>query len=251
MRTTRTDAFLVIGVVIAFVGGVLALSGTGPLTMSRDADGYYMTDTITLDRASRAIVAGDIDMVQGCFPQVVEDSLIPGWAMAEPTYVRMEGFSMGAEVFLGIAATADVEAYLNGTAHDEIAELYCDVGEVQNIEYTRHEGTVVPARPDEQTFWVAQGVGPERHTLEWTVEEGDWTAVIMNSDGSLGITAEVELGAKVTNLQTIGWTMMAIGLVLLAGGLVMAVRAFRTARRHRMAPPDTDQELPERAPTPS
>jgi hypothetical protein len=71
----------------------------------------------------------------------------------------------------------------------------------------------VPAPPQDETFWVAQVTTASAEPLEWEVESGDWTVVIMNADASRGIDLDARLGVKV------GWLLPA-AIALLVGGLI-------------------------------
>ena len=44
-------------------------------------------------------------------------------------------------------------------------------------------------RPAEQDIWAAPPHGDGRQTLTWDVEDGDWSVVVMNADGSPGVHA--------------------------------------------------------------
>jgi len=44
------------------------------------------------------------------------------------------------------------------------------------------------------------GTRTVRKTLTWKVRAGDWSVVLMNADGSRGVTADIDLGAKLSFL---------------------------------------------------
>ena len=44
--------------------------------------------------------------------------------------------------------------------------------------------------------WVAQAEGAGTQTLRWTVRGGDWMVVVMNPDGSPGVTVRVDVGVS-------------------------------------------------------
>jgi len=95
----------------------------------------------------------------------------------------------------------------------------------------RHEGTGTLGAPGAERFWATSVAGTELQTLDWTVEPGDWTAVIMNADASSGVTAELVSGARASNIDTIAWTKITIGLIaLVGGGLAMFLGIRRSAR---------------------
>ena len=218
-----------VGVFVAFLGGMVLLSGHDNLTSSaRDADGYIMFEPAGFERSSAAIIIEDIDVLKGRFRVHADDAALPDWAIADLD-VRMRGSTNGpGPLFIGIAPSSDVDAYLAGVAHDEISDVELDVADVRATEYTTHDGTATPGAPGAASFWETSVEGTGLLTLDWTVRPGSWTAVIMNADAAPGVTTELVFGAKASNVGAIGWTKMTIGFTaLVAGGLV----AFFALRR--------------------
>jgi hypothetical protein len=218
MKGLKTTA-IVVGAIMVFLGGMVLLAGHDNLTSSaRDSDGFIMFDPYTFERESAVIVIRDIDVLKGRFLIHAGDSFVPGWAIADLD-VRMQGVAPGpGALFMGIAPTTAADAYLGGVAHDEITELDLDVATVRDVEYTRHEGIGTLGAPSVETFWVTSAAGTGLQTLDWTVESGDWTAVIMNADASSGVTAELVFGAQASNIGAIAWTKITIGVIALVGG---------------------------------
>jgi Domain of unknown function (DUF4389) len=131
-------------------------------------------------------------------------------------------------VFAGIGPSRDVAAYLDGVSRDQIRDV--DVSP-NRVRYRRREGEAVPALPGQQPFWVEQITTDQTSELTWKVESGDWTVVVMNADASRGIDVDTRLGIKV------GWFLPAAigvaigGLILLAGGTVLAIVGGRGLAR--------------------
>lgn len=166
-------------------------------------------------------VSGDVDLLRGRWETLVEDSLLE--FMDEPDDVRMQGTVSGPnELFLGIAPTSAVDEYFSGIAHDEITDWNADLARINEVEYTTHQGTAPPGPPGTEGYWVTSVAGTGTQTLDWTIEPGDWTTVIMNADASPGITAEVAFGAAPSSdIQAIAGTTLAIGAVALIGGGIL------------------------------
>jgi hypothetical protein len=77
----------------------------------------------------------------------------------------------------------------------------------------------VPAAPASQDFWGAQASGSGTQTISWPVEEGEWSVVAMNADGSRNVSVDARLGARVPSLHWFAIAFLAGGgLVLLIGG---------------------------------
>jgi hypothetical protein len=130
-------------------------------------------------------------------------------------------------IFVGIAHRADVDTYLARAAHDEITDFEVDP---LSITYDRRPGSEVPTPPTDQPFWDRSAAGPGRRTMTWPVKHGDWSVVIMNADGSPGVSAGVSVGAKLGFMLWLGIGLVAVGAILaVAGGAVILI-ARRTPR---------------------
>ena len=63
--------------------------------------------------------------------------------------------------------------------------------------------------------------------LTWEVDSGDWTVVLMNADASRGVDLDARLGIKVDWLLPALIGLLALGLVLLAGGTLLVIFGSR------------------------
>ena len=93
---------------------------------------------------------------------------------------------------------------------------------------SRYGGSSPATPPTEETFWVAQATGEEAD-VTWTLEDGDWTVVLMNADGSAGISDEVSAGAEVPWLSGVIAGLFVLAVLLLAAGTVLIVVPVRGA----------------------
>jgi hypothetical protein len=88
------------------------------------------------------------------------------------------------------------------------------------------------ALPTEVDLWAAQASGTGTVSVVWPVEDGSWTVVVMNADGSADVTADVAIGAT---LDWLGWAAVAllvaagVGLVVSVLIVTLAVRGARSA----------------------
>ena len=222
MTSTRITA-IVFGAVAAGIGFLTFVMGTPP-DQYRGADGYYVDDPVTLDRPSRAIVTNDTEILKGVYTDLADDSFVL-YITADPIDLRIQGAASGpTSLFMGVAATNAVNEYLMGAAYDEVIELDRDEESKQilEVQYTAHAGTGTLNLPSTETFWETSVEGTGLKTLDWTLEPGDWTAVIMNADASSGVTADVAFGAAAAaNVDAIGRATSTVAVIALIGGALL------------------------------
>jgi hypothetical protein len=214
-------AFLVlIGVALLAPGGFLLWAyGT-----QRDSSGYFETSNRVVSTSTYALTTPDVNIDIG-------RNWVPRNATAA---IRMRAASTGAApLFVGIGPSDLVAQYLAGVGHEEITNF----GWLSSsVNYQRIPGGAPPSAPGQETFWVAKQEGTGVQSLEWQVQGGNWTAVIMNADGSAPVTASISLGARFGFILPIGVGLLAGGVVLLAVGVVLIVLGARRPRNRPMQP---------------
>src|SRR3954454_16970285 len=186
-----------------FLAGALLLWGNAHY---KDSDGYFTTASERFASPAYAITADDLRIgAHG-----------PSWLLSSDRYgaIRLTADSRADKpVFIGVARTRDVEAYLRGVAHREVEDIeYAPF----SARYTQHDGTRRPAAPAAQKIWVASAHGGALQSLRWDVESGDWSVVVMNEDGSRGVLTGVSAGAKVPYLREFGLGALGLGLLFVA-----------------------------------
>lgn len=206
----------VFGAVFALVAIGFVVSGVALLWAygtQRDADGFLTSPTYELQTPQSALVSGDIDLAAD-----------PGeWWPDDLATVRIETEATDS-VFIGIGPTPETEAYLAGVGRDEV-EITGSRASDFELQTTPGEAVVEP--PGTQDFWVASAEGSGTQSLTWEVTDGEWTAVIMNSDGSPGVDVAAEAGAKISILLPVAVGLLIFGIFLgavAAGLLVLATR---------------------------
>lgn len=223
--------FGVIGILISIgllVGGgaILWLDNT-----AKDSEGFYTTETIQIERGSYAIVTGPANID-------IEAGWDWGWVWGDLATFKVEGSSNDPsnQLFIGIASESDLDAYLSGVEYDEIQRLqiYPD-----SIDYQHRSGSDVPGAPTSQTFWTSSTYGAGTQSLEWDLEPGSHSLVLMNSDGSAGVDIDIKLGVKFPWLLGVGIGLLAGGVVALVAGSMMVIFAVRRQKTVSLKPPDT------------
>ena len=127
-------------------------------------------------------------------------------------------------VFVGIARTSDVENYLQGVSHTTLTDVDTSPFEAT---YDNHAGNRRPVAPADSQIWVASEHGSGKQTLNWEIEDGDYSVVVMNADGSAGVDADVSTGANIPFLDEIGWTAVGSGGFVLLIGIALLVAGIR------------------------
>jgi hypothetical protein len=216
---TITGAIASLLAVALVAGGALALWGDS----LKDDDGYLKTDTERFHAGTRALASENLDVDLG-------DA---DWLAAPDDLgkIKVQAESRdGKPVFVGIARTSDVEDYLAGVPYTTVDDVEVSPFEA---DYTRHAGNRHPVAPEHADIWAASNHGTGRQAIDWEVEDGDWSVVVMNADGSLGVDADVRAGANIPFLDELGWSAIGSGAFALVVGLGLiglAVRRPRTAQ---------------------
>lgn len=229
MRTGRIVA-LVVGCVLALPAIGTLLAG-GALTVGyatqRDDDGYFDLTVDQLQTPTAAITGEDV--------KFAADPGSPDWLIdAIDLDVRLRATALDSErsIFIGIARQRDLDRYLADVAHDRVIRM------TGTTPVYRQQGTEVAAvtEPTGQDFWVASASGSGTQELTWAATSGRWAAVVMNADGTPGITVSMTVGAKSGLVAPLAVIVTLLGVVLTATAVGLIVYGAAGARRRS----DTD-----------
>jgi hypothetical protein len=215
----RRIALVVTGTLASiFAAGLLAIGGLALWGDSqKDSDGYISTDTHRFEAGTRALATENLDVDLGDADWIAQSN--------DLGKVRVQVDSRGdKQVFVGIARTSDVEDYLAGVSHSTLTDVNTSPFEA---EYDDHAGARRPVAPADSHIWAASEHGSGKQTLNWEIEDGDWSVVVMNADGSAGVDADISTGANVPFLDEIGWTAVGSGGFVLIVGVALLVMGMR------------------------
>ncbi|WP_298460756.1 DUF4389 domain-containing protein [uncultured Cellulomonas sp.] len=191
-------ALLVLGAG-AFVGGGTA--GVGELAL-RDG-GYLTSPPRDVATSGYAVELGDVE--------IHAPDLGVRWLGDVLGDVRVRATAPdGTEVFLGVAPAADAAAYLDGVAYTRL------VGETGRA--VEHAGQAPAAPPEAVDLWVARSVGTGTQEVTVSPRNGTWVAVVMPADAGAGLTAQVDVGARVPWLPAAAAVGLLLGLGLIGAG---------------------------------
>jgi hypothetical protein len=220
--TTGRVVSLVLGslLVVGAVGSAgAAVTLVAADQLARDDDGFLTSPSERLTTDGFAITSEDVHLRTDGTLERVPDAVIGD--------VRLSAAGAdGTDVFVGIGPAEAVRTYLAGVQHETLLEVR-DGDPV----YRSTSGEAPAAPPTEQTFWTAEATGTDP-AVTWPLADGDWSAVVMNADGSAGIDVDMSAGAEVPVLSTVVAVLFVLaGILFLLGAVLVAVPIRAVTRR--------------------
>ena len=220
-RRTRVG-FVIAGAVTAalafgtLVGGGVAVWADG----EKDAAGFVSTDDHHFGSGGSALSSGNLDMnLDGAQWLVDHDQF---------GRVRLEVDSnRSKDVFVGIARTSDVDRYLDGVSHSIVEDVRSGPFRDFDATYDHESGDRRPMPPGNSRIWVASAEGAGTQSLTWDIEDGNWSVVVMNADGSPGVDADISAGAKLPWLDELAWSLLGSGTLLGIGATALLIVGLR------------------------
>ncbi|MFF0339456.1 hypothetical protein [Kribbella sp. NPDC004875] len=123
-------------------------------------------------------------------------------------------------LFVGVGQDLDVRDYLSGVAHTRVIRFDPpDTFGTQDMRGTTRKLTP----PGELDWWVAQSA-PGSQSVSWPVQDGRYSVVVMNADGTPAVGAQVSFGIQVHRLFGICLLVLGAGILVLALGLALMFR---------------------------
>ena len=190
---------LIVGSVLALVS--LGLLGGGGTLLWADLamrhDGYVTTGTAAYSTTGYALASERVSLGWGL--------LLTG--LVGDVRVRVTPVSPDRPVFVAIGPADRVAAYLSGTA-------YATVTGTGAGSLAVHDGAVRAAPPQAAGIWAAQTAGTGTQVLRWAAQDGNWTVVAMNPDGSAGVMVRADAGLSAPGLARLAAEVIAGGIIL-------------------------------------
>lgn len=212
----------VAGWVLVALGALAALAGAGVLAVhlaARDDDGYYSSPAERVTADGYAVTVSDVDLSDDDAVEAIRSVIGRVRVQVDPAGER--------SLFVGIARTRDLDRYLDGVAYSEVNEV-----EGNDVRYEQHAGGAPATRPARQDFWEASADGFGEQTLDWEVDEGNWSIAVLNADAAQGVDAKASVAVKSKALLWVGLGLFALALAMAGGGIAMVVADRR--RRSRL-----------------
>ena len=216
--------FILISIGAMFAGGAIIWASR----FHRDAEGFHVTDPLRINSGTYAVISDAIEFDEGA-------SQALNWLGLDKIKIEVENNDPSQSVFVGIARSRDIDAYLEDVKHDEITSV--DIFD-SSFDYERKPGEMLPEPPGTQDFWVeeAQGRGPQE--IVFDIEEGEFTVLAMNADAAEGVDLEAVFGIKSSGvILLLGIVFTIIGVLLLAGGVIMVIFGAKSPKGSQPAVP--------------
>jgi hypothetical protein len=185
---------LLVLVSLGLLGGGGALVWVGQALRQ---DGYVTTGTAAYSTSTSALASEQVNLGWGW--------LMTG--LVGDVRLRVTAVSPGRPVFVGIGPADRVAAYLSGTS-------YATVTGTGPGDLVSHYGASRPVLPRTAGIWAAQVAGTGTQTLRWTAQDGQWTAVAMNPDGSAGVTVRADAGVSAPGLVRLAAELIVGGFIV-------------------------------------
>jgi hypothetical protein len=186
--------FIIAGVLLVIVG-VACTAPSFVTYRSLDSDGYINGSGRMTTRSAALVTA------TAQFKEVTEEEVEQGRTGGD-TILRIRAERAdGGEVVVGVASAAALDSLLVTGSYEIVNDL--------DFEPFRYSGVglrgVQPLARPEAGLFAAYAAGTGAQEITWTVEAGEWQAVIMNADGSPGVEVDVRFGARFPYLR--GWAI--------------------------------------------
>jgi len=225
-------AVVVVGCLLGTVGLAAAAGGAAAAFVHvavRDDDGFFRSDEFDLRSETAAVTSERVDLAS--------DPRDAAWVVDRGALgtiaLDVRSADPSRPLFAGIGPSDEVDAYLRDVARDRVV----DFDEAGRMEYERLDGERRPTAPGEASFWVARTESSTATDLTWAVDDGDWTVVVMNADGTPGVDVRARVGIKVDWIVPIAIVLLIVAVLLLAVGTVLAVVATNPRPRRPLPPP--------------
>ncbi len=218
------------------IGSVLALASLGVLAgggftlwldrTQRDAQGFISTGTTTYTTTTFALTTRmTVGRDWGTrWLHIRGAAWFYGPGASDTLRIRAGSLNPDRAVFVGIAPTAAVDEYLAGAARTEITNL-------TEPTYRAIGGSPPAGPPTAATIWSASSVGTGTRSIEWPIQTGSWSVVVMNADATQGVAVTADAAAKIPSLPWItAGLFIGGGALLLGAALLIAIPIRRAAR---------------------
>jgi hypothetical protein len=214
---------LVTGTVTAIVGGLAVTAAIALIVI--------FGRTGTLSSGIHRVTTNDVAVVSNLAD--IQDPRSLGTKTGWPTLEVSATGTRANSVFVGIARDEDVDRYLSGVAVDRVEDMTLSP---YRLTLEHHPGVRRVGPPALQPFWVAAGSSHSTADLRWKIQTGQYRIVVMNADGTPGLTTRSSIAVKLPKAFPVSLGVLSGGLLLSLSGILMLVSAILRRRRRSGAP---------------
>lgn len=215
---------LLLSVILLITSFGLIMGGTtlrSIQTLIVDENGFITSDMATVDVSGYAIVLEDIEF--DVDPEAWR------WIQDRGGFIEFrivtESNDPSKEIFIGVARESDIRSYLQDMEYQRVTDMNYDEEKYRiafsDADFRLHPGTAPSAPPTVHSYWVVHTSSADEQELLWEPQAGTYYVVVMNSDGSEGIDADIQVGARVPFFGGIANILLVAGLFVGAIGVLM------------------------------
>jgi hypothetical protein len=215
------------GYSLAVIGSVLAISGGGVLA-AFGLDGEVGLGSHLLSTPATAVVSSVASI-----KHTHDTATFLGQPKLRISASPIQGTS---RIFVGIGPAAAVDRYLAGIATQQSTDLSMQTTASSAI---RHNGRNNAQPPGTQQFWVARATSTRMAQVNWKVRDGQYRVVIMSANGQSGFATTTSIGITIPNIADWALAAILLGLLIVAGGTALVLRANRQPRNGSSIPSAT------------
>jgi hypothetical protein len=210
----RSIGTTIVGSILIVIGALAAISG-GALLYLFGGDRVLASAPHQVDTPTSALVTdlGTITNTSGV-----------SVAIASPTLHVTASGSADRPIFVGVGPADAVNRYLQGVSADRVTDLELSRFVLDTI---RQPGSATVQAPAAQDFWVATAQTTAVADLTWEIKDGDYSIVIMNADGSIGIDTEIGAGVGLPGSSAVWELVIVAGAVFVVFGIAVIVLGSR------------------------
>lgn len=210
-RLILTALFIGLGLTALIAGAVIMFLNTG-----NDSEGYVLSESYTVDTSANAFALMMGSPVSGAQIKWVVSSA-----------------DSNKEIFAGWGPVSTVTSYIRDYKYagpqfgwSYVSKAYLTSIDVSSLYIVNQNSPALPPSQD-LSIWQDKVTTTNSATLTCTPNSEDGKVgmlVIMNTDGSNGVHATIQLGAKIAFLGWLPYLLIPLGLVLLVIGLLLTKR---------------------------
>jgi hypothetical protein len=232
---------IIVGVIMALLGASCITGGVA-LGVAVGTDGWISSDSGQISTNSHALVSEVANIAD-------EDPDAAEFLDEIEIRLRIEAEAApGDEVFIGVGPAGEVSAYLADVEHEVVDDIEFD--DDLELDTTLVPGGREPSPPGDETFWAERVSGGGEQVLDWELEAGSYRFVMMNADGSPGLSVDAKFSLKIPYVGPIMIGLLVAGGITLLIGVVMIVLAVRSMGRSGAPPagappPATTDDAPQ------